>query len=493
MLRPGFPDKALNIIPFSGLMQSMRSGELIAKRCAVVGGILLVAALGGLLLWSPREPVYEEKPISYWLSAVATAPPENLSKDPNAIRFLIKALNRDSWIGASVYRKQVWPKLPRVIRGLLPGPTNRVAERTMAAVCLRKMGPMAEPAIPALARVLKEDEDFGVRCNAVWALAAIGKGHSTAISTLVSAQADKDEHVVNAAAAALLDFGPEAAAKAVPRDREGIPGFGVSGARIEADRNWVATETLNESMLNLISNNQQYSLSRGALGHLGRLFISARALKVIQTVEDLRAPEQEPACRNLFVQAFSAHTNELSGELSSRQAALWQSSISTGMSVCVAMFTAADLGLRGLLAEEFAQLDPIQDRVAASNMRRMEGNGFAVPDEHFQLNVLRLVALRDPSFERRRLSLLESELATNAVQTISRTVKLTNWVAVEQRSALFTRQAPPVLVSNQLAQTEVFKRYDFLYWKDSDPFTNQRQEPARRQLVGKIRGIVFAP
>ena len=43
----------------------MKTGGLIAKRWPVVGGFLLVAALGGLLWWSPwearerPEPVYE--------------------------------------------------------------------------------------------------------------------------------------------------------------------------------------------------------------------------------------------------------------------------------------------------------------------------------------------------------------------------------------------------------------------------------------------------
>jgi hypothetical protein len=105
----------------------------------------------------------------------------SLLADSNAVPFLIKALKRDSWIGAAVYRKQVWPKLPPAIQSHLPPPppADIIWLRENAAKFLDRMGPMAEPAIPALIQALKEDDDLTVREFAAAALGNIGREGST--------------------------------------------------------------------------------------------------------------------------------------------------------------------------------------------------------------------------------------------------------------------------------------------------------------------------
>jgi HEAT repeat protein len=210
------------------------------------GGVLLVAAVGGLVWWSPweaREPVYDGKPLGYWLSGGSdgysivdvhtdsngvpflliwhsSERVDTVRIDLNAVPFLITRLKRDSWFGAAYYRRWLWPKLPPSIQKHLPWPSpNNDADRGNAAAFLADIGPMAKPAIPALIRALKEDEEPSVRGNAAVALACIGKSDSTVTNTVTAALTeallrDGDAHVRRSVTAVFLALDPEAAVKA---------------------------------------------------------------------------------------------------------------------------------------------------------------------------------------------------------------------------------------------------------------------------------------
>jgi hypothetical protein len=225
----------------------VRFGGLIAKRWPVVGGALVVAAVGGLLWWSPwearepPEPVYDGKPISHWLShgsrqvgivtelvrldqdplmvhLFSEIKPANwqlsLFADPNAVPFLIKALRRDTWFGAALYRKQVRPRVPPAIRSHLPTPVDRTRARWAAAYMLWRMGPAAKSAVPRLTRLLKEDDDPVVRCFAAAALGRAGVRDSNAAAALVKALENKKFWFIRQAAIdALWRIDPDAAAR----------------------------------------------------------------------------------------------------------------------------------------------------------------------------------------------------------------------------------------------------------------------------------------
>jgi HEAT repeat protein len=195
---------------------------------AVLVGLLL-AALGWSILQAvrqPREPVYDGKPLGYWMAyyfvpAQSPSPPvvasnfvRQVREDSSAVPFLVRALERDRWAGATFYRKWLWPNLPPPIRSRMPPPADKALAQMRAAALLREMGPIAAPSIPALIRTLKQDEQPFVRNYAAWALVSLGNGDKTAIAALTEALKDTDRFVRGSATNALLKADPEAAVRA---------------------------------------------------------------------------------------------------------------------------------------------------------------------------------------------------------------------------------------------------------------------------------------
>ena len=166
--------------------------------------VLLIAAVGGLRWWSPwapSEPVYDGKPISFWLSGTPTpgkGPDYKIARDTNAIPFLVKALN--------------YSLSDRAKNKHTPGQPPEARGRSHAAMVLMHMGPLAEPAIPALTRAWKNDDDPMVRLYAVLALVGIGKGDRNVVMAL--SEALRDPLRCRLATNALLELDPEAAARA---------------------------------------------------------------------------------------------------------------------------------------------------------------------------------------------------------------------------------------------------------------------------------------
>lgn len=151
-----------------------------------------VAVLGGfawLALRAPPEPVYEGKPLGYWLRHPTLTPVTNLpvlgltsmrfpKVDSNAIPFLIKTLERQDGTFDRQYGK-LWVKLSPRFRSHLPMPVFPGESRANAASVLCKMGTNAKPAIPALIRVMKSDESGNARFRAATCLLSIGGGDET--------------------------------------------------------------------------------------------------------------------------------------------------------------------------------------------------------------------------------------------------------------------------------------------------------------------------
>ena len=206
-------------------MECVRLCGLIAKRWPVVGGVLLVAAVA-LWVWSPwraREPVYDGHPISYWLrqfpptpswpfKAQTTKGSQALLDDPNAVPFLIRALNgQDASLDKAYLRG--WLAAGPVQR-FVPEPASPFFRRANGALLLARMGAAARPAIPAIIRALKADENGSVRESAAWALGELGKDDAATVAALGAALTDSVWNVRWCATNALLKIDPESAARA---------------------------------------------------------------------------------------------------------------------------------------------------------------------------------------------------------------------------------------------------------------------------------------
>ena len=205
------------------------------NRLYLVGGVLLVAALGWAT-WQamrslPREPVYDGKPLSYWLSPLQVGPgrqtvgivykvghsqrfvgpfrnaPLSILSDSNAVPFLIKALKRDTWFRAANYWRWLWPKLPHAIQRHLSPPADNREVRWRAAHLLKAMGSIARPSVPALIRAMKEDQDSAVRVQAASALSTLGEGDRAVVSALAAGLKDSDGDVRLRVLQALSELG----------------------------------------------------------------------------------------------------------------------------------------------------------------------------------------------------------------------------------------------------------------------------------------------
>jgi hypothetical protein len=217
-------------MPGSGSIRRVRIGGFIAKPRLQAAGVLVFAAVGGLLWWSarePREPVYEGKPLSYWLNQgpdfltgglrgtvdqILATSPRSITAGSNAVPFLIKALMADNGFGAACYRDWLWPKLPAPLQKRLPRPHHNNLVCMHAAAVLASMGPMAKPAVPALVLTLKRSKDFFVREFAVLALYYVGPPDNRATNPIVDALNANDATLRRCVTNALLGISHEASA-----------------------------------------------------------------------------------------------------------------------------------------------------------------------------------------------------------------------------------------------------------------------------------------
>ena len=230
-------------MPGFGSIKHVRIGGLIAKRWPVVCGVLLVAALGWATWQALRqspEPVYEGKPIGYWLAPPVGGdgvilPPKGMATDSNAIPFLVEALNRQSTPFEKAYAI-VWPRLSVSLRRRLGQPANRPYGREVAAIMLGGMGTLAQPVIPALVRALN-DRHWGVRRAAAEALGELGREDETVVTALRAALSDNSEEVRFSAAVSLAQLGD--------KDRTTINAL---VAALSAESGWVRFRATNALM-----------------------------------------------------------------------------------------------------------------------------------------------------------------------------------------------------------------------------------------------------
>ena len=153
------------------------------KRAQIALAILFVA-LVGVIVWQVlriRGPLYQGKSASYWMNYRYSGPNADgmffeawTGLGSNAVPFLVKALNRrDSAQPEITYRSAV-QGLPPSLRSFLPTPSPPAnVVRSRAGSALGLIGNASRPAIPAILRIMNEDEFEFVRSAATNALKAI--------------------------------------------------------------------------------------------------------------------------------------------------------------------------------------------------------------------------------------------------------------------------------------------------------------------------------
>src|SRR5262249_9984189 len=143
-----------------------------------LGGVLVLAAGGVLLLPPPRFPLggwgqggrfHEGQPPSYWVYLLQDG------ADPDRE----KAGHPPGKLGAAT---------PEVVPGLIAALKDKhYIVRRNAATALGELGPEAAPAVPALIEALR-DKDHRVRPEVARALGGIGPAASKAVPALIEMQ-----------------------------------------------------------------------------------------------------------------------------------------------------------------------------------------------------------------------------------------------------------------------------------------------------------------
>ena len=242
------------------------------NRVYLACGVLLVAAMGGLLWWSPwepREPIYRGRPLRAWLKAYALCPVLISQGGAEALAFpgmnqaigrrMIAQLNADEALrqaGTNALPTLLWmlraedsalkvklvalAKRQCILRiEFTPAGTwNRAAQlgfselgaKAQSAVpalikavnrskshnslsgailALGSVGPSAREAVPLLLRC-STNANKGVRGTAMWALGQIRTEPDRVVPMLINSLHDPDDDIRWGAALSLRAFGPDA-------------------------------------------------------------------------------------------------------------------------------------------------------------------------------------------------------------------------------------------------------------------------------------------
>jgi hypothetical protein len=197
------------------------------KHLLITGAVITVLAGALWLIQSSKEPIYEGKPISYWIYARQKTPLYNApgSKsfdsrsvsfprvDSNAIPYLLAALTQEESRWERNYR-QLFLWMPRFAQRCFPEPRQQADEMTrlVVSVVLGRMSALSTNAIAALVQVLRQDESDFVRGSVVGVLQPHIKDNALARKAVLEARHDK-ELMVRISAADALGEDPSKAAE----------------------------------------------------------------------------------------------------------------------------------------------------------------------------------------------------------------------------------------------------------------------------------------
>jgi HEAT repeat protein len=182
--------------------------KLRRRNLLVLLGFAIAAALL-LTLWREHEPRYQDKSLSQWAHIINRGPgDDDRQKAEHAVRQIgtngLPFLMR--WIQ---YERRPWRTRLALLCFKLPEPLGSTARDLIlgsgeqmqydAFCALHALGPLGEPAIPILARQVR---DLNVSDSAAWALANIGDAALPPILTIITNAAEPPGlrmHLMNSA------------------------------------------------------------------------------------------------------------------------------------------------------------------------------------------------------------------------------------------------------------------------------------------------------
>jgi hypothetical protein len=194
------------------------------KRRRILFSVVVIAGLTGLgfiVLRKrpalPPEPVYNGRPISFWIDrpSVNFVPgggsPYGMVQfpktvDDKALPYLIQALHRKNSPMLKV-SQAVWRSSPVWLKNRWAQPLDVAPVRSAAALVIGNLGAAGRPAIPDLIHVLQEDSVPEVRACAAFALGQIGYGDTAVSNALALAATETNKMVGGTAASSLARIG----------------------------------------------------------------------------------------------------------------------------------------------------------------------------------------------------------------------------------------------------------------------------------------------